>query len=163
MTGRAGRLSGRGYARRRSPFCSEGGAARAGRVSLCPVRHRDVRRYRCGVSLVDVVMSPRVASPATTTSVCFGRLQSTCNGWSASSTISTLRIPGAELLDLVQHHRIARAGLADRLDDIARQRADCEPTVFLGKDAPCTRPILDEIGGALKASVPGNNKKIPVD
>ena len=32
---------------------------------------------------------------------------------------------GAELVDLVEHHHgIARAGLADRLDDVARQRAD---------------------------------------
>ena len=32
---------------------------------------------------------------------------------------------GAELVDLVEHHhRIARAGLADRLDDVARQGAD---------------------------------------
>ena len=32
---------------------------------------------------------------------------------------------GAELVDLVQHHdAIARAGLADRLDDVAGQRAD---------------------------------------
>ena len=32
---------------------------------------------------------------------------------------------GAELVDLVEHHdAVARAGLADRLDDVARQRAD---------------------------------------
>ena len=32
---------------------------------------------------------------------------------------------GAELVHLVEHHhRIALAGLADRLDDVARQRAD---------------------------------------
>ena len=34
-------------------------------------------------------------------------------------------MPRAELVDLVQHHHaVARAGLADRLDDVAGQRAD---------------------------------------
>ena len=32
---------------------------------------------------------------------------------------------GAHLVDLVEHHHaVPRAGLADRLDDVARQRAD---------------------------------------
>ena len=45
----------------------------------------------------------------------------------------------AELVDLVEHqHRVAGAGLADRLDDVARQRADVGAAV-----APDLRLVVD--------------------
>src|SRR4029079_3784722 len=41
-----------------------------------------------------------------------------------------VKTAGAELVDFVQHqHAIARAGLAQALDDVARQRADVGPAM----------------------------------
>ena len=46
-----------------------------------------------------------------------------CRGWIAMN-------PGAKLVDFVQHHHtIARSRLADRLNDIARQRPDISAAV----------------------------------